>query len=141
MNEPNFAGTEKYCGAAVVGTKVYFAPYSQANVGMLSVNDNLASITSASFYASGPPFQMAFTTQPSGAKGGEAFTTQPVVAIQDAGGNVVTTDSTTQVTLSKKSGPGALQGTVAVVASNGVVTYSGVALTTIGDYVLHASGP
>ena len=54
----------------------------------------------------------AFTTQPSWATGGVAFTQQPAVAIQDAGGNAVT--SSAAVTLSKNSGPGALSGTLAV---------------------------
>lgn len=36
------------------------------------------------------PTQLVFTTQPGGAKAGQVFTTQPVVAVEDSNGNVVT---------------------------------------------------
>ena len=34
--------------------------------------------------------QLVFTTEPAGATGGTAFTTQPTVTVEDAGGNTVT---------------------------------------------------
>ena len=39
---------------------------------------------------SGPAVKLAFTTQPNGGIAGSAFDTQPVVAVEDAEGNVVT---------------------------------------------------
>ncbi len=53
----------------------------------------------------GPPAQLAFTTQPSGGTGGTAWTGQPTVVVEDAGGNQVTTD-TSSISLSVTSGTG-----------------------------------
>ena len=51
-----------------------------------------AYVTSEAFGVSvGPPYQIALSTYPGTATGGVAFTTQPVVAVQDVGGNTVTT--------------------------------------------------
>ena len=41
---------------------------------------------------SGPASKLVFSTQPSGASGGTAFSTQPVVTVEDAAGNPVPTD-------------------------------------------------
>ena len=102
------------------------------------------SATSASFdVGTGVPSQLAFSTEPSGAAGGAAFTTQPVVTIQDGGGNTVTTDTST-VTLSvaagtpTSGGPGTLTCTPTP-ASAGVATFSGCSIDTAGTgYALHA---
>src|SRR5205823_6313108 len=70
--------------------------------------------------------KLAFTTQPSNSTGGTAFTTQPVVKVEDASSNIVTTDSTTQVTLviGTNAGPG---GILSGCASNPITVSSGVA--------------
>ena len=47
----------------------------------------------------GPAKKLAFTQQPSTSPSGVAFLTQPKVAVQDAVGNTITTDSTSTVTL------------------------------------------
>jgi RHS repeat-associated protein len=61
---------------------------------------------SASFNVSvGAPAQLAFTQQPSGGTGGATWTGQPTVVIEDAGGNQVTTD-TSSVSLSITPGTG-----------------------------------
>src|SRR3954451_23671730 len=52
----------------------------------------------------GPAAKLGFTQQVAGAKAGIAFTTQPKVAVQDAGGNTVTTD-TSSVTLAIGTNP------------------------------------
>ena len=52
----------------------------------------------------GAASQLAFTTQPGGGTGGTAWTTQPVVTVQDAGGNTVT-GSTASVTLAIGTNP------------------------------------
>jgi hypothetical protein len=90
------------------------------------------------------PAKLAFTQQPSNSTGGVAFVTQPKVAVQDAFGNVVTTDSST-VGLSITSGtpasggPGTLSG-CAQSESNGVVSFSGCKIDTSGTgYKLHAT--
>jgi len=82
-----------------------------------------------------PTLKMAFTTQPDGARVGEPFDVQPVVAIQDLNGNTVS--SALVVTLSKFTGPnGTLGGTTGVAAVGGLATFTGLTLNIVGDYVL-----
>jgi trimeric autotransporter adhesin len=50
--------------------------------------------------------RLLFTTQPSGATAGTAFTTQPVVAVKAGATNTAANDSSTVVTLSLKAGTG-----------------------------------
>ena len=50
--------------------------------------------TSLSFaITTGAAAKIGFTTSPSGSTGGVPFGAQPIVAVQDLGGNTVTTDS------------------------------------------------
>ncbi|MBF8290478.1 MAG: hypothetical protein HW391_1446, partial [Chloroflexi bacterium] len=75
--------------------------------------------------------RLAFTTQPSGATGGVAFTTQPVVAVRAGASSTATHDSATSVTLSLKAGTGAsgailtCTGGLSKVVTNGVATFAG----------------
>jgi len=91
--------------------------------------------------AYGVATQIAFTTQPAGATGGSAFSTQPVVAAQDANGNTVQ-DYTGAVALSIASGGTAgatLSGCVGTL-SGGVTTFRGCAIDKAGNaYKLQAS--
>jgi hypothetical protein len=84
--------------------------------------------------------QLAFTTQPSGSTGGLAFATQPVVTVQDAGGNTVTTDSSA-VTLAVTTPAGATltctPNPKAAVA--GVATFAGCNIDKAGSYTLTAT--
>jgi trimeric autotransporter adhesin len=72
----------------------------------------------------GSPAQVAFTRSPNDSTGGVAFTLQPIVKVQDAGGNTITTDSTTSVTLSITTAAG---GTLTCAGGNSLVVTSGVA--------------
>jgi len=105
----------------------------------LSASDgSLSPATSNSITVStGAASQLAFTTEPAAATGGTAFGTQPVVTIQDAGGNTVTTD-TNAVTLAIGSGPGTLAGCSATTTA-GVASFSGCTLDTAGSYTLSAT--
>jgi hypothetical protein len=91
--------------------------------------------------AYGVATQLTFTTQPAGATGGSAFSTQPVVAAQDASGNTVQ-DYTGTVALSIASGGTAgatLSGCVGTL-SGGVTTFRGCAIDKAGNaYKLQAS--
>ena len=101
--------------------------------------------TSAGFnVTAGQPQQLLFTTQPGGGTGGTAWAQQPVVTIEDAGGNTVTSDTNT-ITLAittgtpTSGGPGALSGCSATTTA-GVATFSGCEINTIGTgYTLTAS--
>ena len=98
--------------------------------------------TSAWFSVStAAPNRLVFATQPGGGPAGLAWTQQPVVTIQDALGNVVS--SSANVTLSLASNPGndTLVGTTTVAAVNGVATFSGLFLNAIANgYTLAATG-
>ena len=86
----------------------------------------------------GTATKLGITIQPVGGTSGAALTTQPSVAIQDAQGNTVITDNTTQVSVAISSGVGgSLGGTTTVTAVSGVVDFTTVTLTgTVGeDYV------
>ena len=104
---------------------------------LTATDGSLTAATTASFaVAVGPAAQLAFRTQPGGATGGTAFTTQPQVAVEDAGGNVVGSDAST-VALSIASstpsagGPGALS-RCSSSETAGVVAFAGCAITTAG---------
>lgn len=103
----------------------------------------LTQADSGSFAAAthGPAAKLGFLAQPAGASAGSPLTTQPVVAVQDAGGATVASDSTTTVTLSVQSGPGTLTCTTSNTrtVSAGVATFSGCTVSAPGTYVLLAT--
>jgi hypothetical protein len=112
---------------------------------LIATDGSLTSATSSSFNITvGPAAKLAFTQQPAGAKTGIAFVTQPKVAIQDAGGNTVTTNSSS-VTLAITSGAGTSGAglnctTNPLAATSGVVSFSGCAIDTTGPgYTLTAT--
>ncbi|MCB9893030.1 MAG: hypothetical protein H6839_01110 [Planctomycetes bacterium] len=87
--------------------------------------------------APGPATQLVLVTQPAGAAPGVAFTTQPVVQVQDSTGALVSSDNSTQVTVSITAATGTsgavLSGTTTVTAVNGVVTFSGLSIDLAGS--------
>lgn len=103
----------------------------------------LTQADSSSFAAAthGPAAKLGFLAQPAGTSAGSPLTTQPVVAVQDAGGATVVSDSTTTVTLSVQSGPGTLSCTTnnTRTVSAGVATFSGCTVSSPGTYVLRAT--
>ena len=89
----------------------------------------------------GPATKLVITTQPSTTVAtGVAFTQQPVVKVEDSGGNVVTSNYST-VTASLTSGTGTLVHNTANAVA-GTATFSGLALTAaVGTYTLTFSDP
>jgi len=73
-------------------------------------------------------------TQPGGGTTGVAFAQQPVIEIQDAQGNRVTTgvDSTAVVDVALTTGPGTLAGAVSLAAVGGVAVFSGLSVNLPG---------
>ncbi len=100
------------------------------------------SSTVANLYQPGPAAKLGIQTQPSAnATAGTAFSTQPVIAIEDAGGNIITTDNSTVVTATRLSGTGTLQGTTTATASNGLATFSNLSYTVAESITIQfASG-
>jgi hypothetical protein len=98
----------------------------------------------------GPATKLTFVTQPGGASAGQVFTTQPVVAITDAGGNIVTSGVRANVSLTIGTNPGVPAGalscsaiTVATATSGGTAgqaAFSGCKISNSGvGYTLIAT--
>ena len=81
--------------------------------------------------------QLVLLQSPTTAIAGQALNPSPQVAVEDAFGNVVTTDTST-VTIAVANGPGGLTpgSTTSVSAVNGAVTFSDLILDTAGSYTL-----
>jgi hypothetical protein len=95
------------------------------------------------FNVARPAYKLAFTTAPSSTAGaGVAFTTQPVVSVEDSSGRVVSADSSGTVTLSitSVSSGAKLSCTTNPVTTNlGVAAYAGCSINLTGTYTLTAS--
>ncbi|MEW5930387.1 MAG: Ig-like domain-containing protein [Gemmatimonadota bacterium] len=104
----------------------------------------LTPATSAVVYVkSGPPAQLAITTQPSAtAQAGVAFAQQPAVQLQDASGNPVGQAGVT-VTAEVLAGSGTLGGTLtATTDASGVATFTNLFIGgTAGGYTLRFTAP
>ena len=111
---------------------------------LTAASGTLTSATSNAFDITvGTASKLAFTTQPGGGTGGVAFGTQPVVSVQDAGGNTVTgASNAVTLAIGNNAGPGgALTApTSPLSATSGVATFSGVSINKAGTgYTLTAS--
>ncbi|MCU1459824.1 MAG: hypothetical protein JWL73_3916 [Actinomycetia bacterium] len=108
---------------------------------LTATDGSLTSAVSSSFTITvGVPSQLAFTSQPSGATGGVAFTGQPTVTVQDAGHNTVTTD--TSATTLELTTPAGATLTCAANPENavaGVVTFTNCIFDLANTYTLHAT--
>jgi hypothetical protein len=138
-------GTLSGCSQTEISGVVTFSGCSINTAGtnyrLRATDGSLSATDSAAFNITvGPSAQLLFTQQPSSSTGGVALPTQPKVAIEDAGGNIVTSDSST-VTLAIGTNPGGgtLSGCTQT-ESNGVVTFSGCKIDKAGNgYTLTAS--
>lgn len=115
-------------------------PYtmSAAGTGLIPATSTTFTVTGA-----GNASQLVFATQPSGVSSASAatpFTTQPVVEIEDAFGNVVTSSSATvTLALNSNSFSASLSGCSSS-TSKGVATFSGCELNNFGTgFTLEAS--
>jgi uncharacterized delta-60 repeat protein len=108
----------------------------------LTVADgSLASVTSTSFVIqAGAATQLAFAQAPSNGTTDTVITPALTVDVEDADGNLVSTD-TSNVTLAIASGPagGVLSGTATVAAVGGVATFNTLSLSPAGTYTLTAT--
>jgi len=75
--------------------------------------------------------KLVMKTEPSSSvMAGGTFSPQPAVYVEDAYGNVVTSDSSSKVTTTVQTGTGPLTGSTTATASGGVATFSGLAAPT-----------
>lgn len=133
-------------GAALGGTLTSTAVAGVATFSNLTIDkvgtgytltaaaSGLTSATSAAFAVTpGAPAKLAFAVQPTATNGGSAIAPTIQVAIQDLGGNTVTT-ATNSVTVSLTGGgTGAiLSGTKTVAAIAGIATFTGLSIDKVG---------
>ncbi len=126
---PTYAG----CKIDLASTTTYTLLATYSVGGLVGTSDAFATTV-------GAPAAIAFSTQPVGAATNTAFTTQPVVEVRDAGGNRVTTD-TSSVTLTLNPLNGALMtctNASPLPTVTGRATFTGCQIDTSGTYTLHA---
>ncbi len=137
-------GVANFAGCAIDKA----SPTSPANPYILVASaSGLTSTESVSLaVAAAVATKLIFTIQPSNSTTAQPFPTQPVVAITDAGGNVVTTGafSTRTVTLAIGANPGGgvltCTGGLSKVAVAGLATFAGCVISKAGvGYTLVAS--
>ena len=106
--------------------------------GNLSTYSNVATAATTI----GPPTKLAFIQGPTNTAAGATITPAVTVAVEDANGNVETSDNATQVSLAIGTNPasGTLSGGSAVTVASGVATFPGLSIDTAGTgYTLTAS--
>ena len=118
-------GVASFAGCKITG-KLGSYTLTASATGLTGVTSNAFSITI------GAATQLAFTTQPGGGVDGTAWTTQPAVTVQDAGGNTVTA-STASMSLAIITQPGS-GATLACTtnplgATGGVASFAGCKIT------------
>jgi outer membrane protein assembly factor BamB len=92
--------------------------------------------------APGPPAKLAFVQGPSSTAAGATMSPAVTVAVEDASGNIETSDNATKVSLAIGTNPagGTLSGGSAVTVASGVATFSGLSINNAGTgYTLTAA--
>lgn len=135
--------------ATYTGCKIdKISPTSPSNpYKIVATATNLASAESNNVaIIAGAATKLGFTSQPTSGTASQAFATQPVVAVQDAGGNTVTSGTGSTATITLALGPGAPAGAVLTctgglskAAVAGVATFSGCSINSAGTYTLVAT--
>ena len=73
----------------------------------------------------GAASKLTIQTQPSSsATAGVTFAQQPVIRVEDASGNLITTDNGRVITAARSAGTGTLQGTLTATTVNGIATFA-----------------
>ncbi|HET7188412.1 MAG TPA: Ig-like domain-containing protein [Gemmatimonadaceae bacterium] len=97
-----------------------------------------ASIQVSAAPTSSAPTQLVVAVQPAGAVSGLALSTQPMVQVRDASGNLVS-GATNSVTAALSSGSGTLSGTTTVAAANGLASFTNLRIDGVGPHTLSFS--
>ena len=142
-------------GGTLAGTTSVAAVSGLAAFSDLSINKSgtgytltasssgLTSATSSTFnITAGTAHHISFGTQPSNTAAGSSISPAVTVQVRDVNDNVVTSDSSTQVTIALGNNPGSstLGGTLTQTAVNGVATFNNLSLNKTGNgYTLTAS--
>ena len=129
-------------GVATYST-LTFAGTISTNYALTFSSSGLGTVQSNNFTVTvGADYQLAINTSAAGAKYKAAFTMQPVVEVQDAGGNRTGSSSTITATISSGTVLSNSGTTKTASASNGHATFSGLGIIgTPGSYtVTYSSG-
>ncbi len=116
--------------ALVSGTKTFSVTLNTVGSATLTASDitdsnKTASTSPAITVGGGTPKKLTIQTQPSStATAGTALSQQPVVRVEDAGGNLVATDNGRVITVARGTGTGTLQGTLSATTSNGIAAFA-----------------
>ena len=137
LSQAAASGVASFGGCQIVG--------KAGNYTLSATATGLSTATSSSFgIGVGPAALVTFTTQPGGGANGAAWTTQPVVTVEDSGGNTVTS-SGASVTLAIASQPGSgasltCTGGLSQTAASGVASFGGCQIVgKAGNYTLSAT--
>ena len=108
---------------------------------LVATDGSLTSATSVAVTISvGPAAKLAFTASPTNSFADGVFYSPPVVAVQDAGGNTVTANtSSVTLVITAPLGANLACTTNPRVASAGVATFAGCTVDKVGTYTLTAS--
>ncbi len=109
---------------------------------LTALSGSLNTDTSAGFtVAVGAANKLGYSVQPSSQVAGVAISPAVAVAVQDAGGNTVTSSSATvTVAIATNPGGGTLSGTLSVAASSGVASFSSLSINKTGTgYTLNST--
>ncbi|HSD31080.1 MAG TPA: Ig-like domain-containing protein [Gemmatimonadales bacterium] len=132
----NASGAASFSGLAITGPAGDYT-LSFGSGSLTPVTSNTITLSA------GSATKLGITTQPSStAQAGVAFTTQPVIQVQDVSGNPVSQNGTL-ITATIASGPGGatLSNPTATTNSSGTATFSGLAINGLaGSYTLTFSG-
>ena len=123
-------------GAAAFSGCVIEGPTATYTLSATDTSDGLVVATSSPFaITAGPATQLAFVQQPTATTAGSAVAPAVSVAIEDAFGNVETSDDSTEVGLVLGANPatGTLSGGSPVVVSAGVATFSTLSIDNPGN--------
>jgi len=137
---PNFVETYN---TRNVGTGLTLTPSGTVNDGN---GGNNYTVTTAANHTgvilSAIGTHLVIHTQPSAtATAGQVFPTQPVVYVEDQSGDLVTSDNTTQVTVTLRVGNGPLLGTTTVTVSGGIGTFTNLQDNKAGTIILLFTAP
>ena len=143
------------CNANPVSTSLGLATFANCRISTVGLGDVLRATSSGLTFADSGAFdvadRLAFTTLPSGAVGGIAFTSQPIITIRAGASAAAVHDNATVVTLAIKSGTGAAGAVLTCTngqtrtAVAGIATFAGCSIDksspTGNPYVLVATSP
>lgn len=135
ISNKTFTWSSSNTSAATVNSSGLVAAVANGTTAITAAVDGISGSASLTVAQTGNA--IVITAQPAGAAAGVAFTTQPVLEVRDAQGNLVAGDNTTVVTASIASGGGSFVGTATATTAGGVAAFADLGISgTVGDRTL-----